>query len=95
MVNPISLSISPFLVIDDNTNQSKYKVQKCNKFAFMISVHKLHGVKLIKVLLSMNELLFFYLTFSTIFAPLVWFCKSFEKSFSKTNSFQIVKGIRI
>jgi hypothetical protein len=30
MVNPISLSISPFLVIDANTNQSKYKVQKCN-----------------------------------------------------------------
>jgi hypothetical protein len=23
-VNPISLSISPFLVIDGNTNQSKY-----------------------------------------------------------------------
>jgi hypothetical protein len=30
MVNPISLSISPFLVMDSNTNQSKYKVQKCN-----------------------------------------------------------------
>jgi hypothetical protein len=30
MVNPISLSISLFLVIDANTNQSKYKVQKCN-----------------------------------------------------------------
>jgi hypothetical protein len=30
MVNPISLSISPFLVIDANTNQSKYKVQRCN-----------------------------------------------------------------
>jgi hypothetical protein len=26
MVNPISLSISPFLVIDANTNQSKYEV---------------------------------------------------------------------
>jgi hypothetical protein len=24
MLNPISLSISPFLVIDANTNQSKY-----------------------------------------------------------------------
>jgi hypothetical protein len=24
-LNPISLSISPFLVIDANTNQSKYK----------------------------------------------------------------------
>jgi hypothetical protein len=45
MVNPISLSISAFLVIDANTNQSKYKMQKCNKFVFMISVHKLHGVK--------------------------------------------------
>jgi hypothetical protein len=30
MVNPISLSISPFLVIDANTNQSKYEVKKCN-----------------------------------------------------------------
>jgi hypothetical protein len=30
MANPISLSISPFLVIDANTNQSKCKVQKCN-----------------------------------------------------------------
>jgi methyltransferase-like protein len=30
MVNPISISISPFLVIDANTNQSKYGVQKCN-----------------------------------------------------------------
>jgi hypothetical protein len=30
MINPISLSISPFLVIDANTNQSRYKVQKCN-----------------------------------------------------------------
>jgi hypothetical protein len=45
MVKLISLSISSFLVIDANTNQSKYKVQKCNKFAFMMSVHKLHGVK--------------------------------------------------
>jgi hypothetical protein len=30
MVNPIFLSISPFLVIDANTNQSKYKVLKYN-----------------------------------------------------------------
>jgi hypothetical protein len=30
MIKPISLSISPFLVIDANTNQSKYKVQECN-----------------------------------------------------------------
>jgi hypothetical protein len=30
MIKPISLSISPFLVIDANTNQSKYKVRKCN-----------------------------------------------------------------
>jgi hypothetical protein len=30
MIIHISLSISPFLVIDDNTNQSKYEVQKCN-----------------------------------------------------------------
>jgi hypothetical protein len=28
-----------------------------------------------------NGLLFFYLTFWTTFAPLVWFCKSFGKSF--------------
>jgi hypothetical protein len=34
MVEAISLSISPFLVIDANTNQSKYKVYKCNLFAF-------------------------------------------------------------
>jgi predicted oxidoreductase len=49
----------------------------------------------LKVSLSMNGLLFFYLTLWTTFAPQVWFCKSFGKSFSKTNSFQIVKGIRI
>jgi hypothetical protein len=30
MIKPISLSISPFLVIDANTNQSKYKVYKYN-----------------------------------------------------------------
>jgi hypothetical protein len=41
MIKPISLSIFPFLVIDANINQSKYEVQKCNKFAFMIDVHRL------------------------------------------------------
>jgi hypothetical protein len=30
MVNPIFLSISPFLVIDADTNQSKYEVNKCS-----------------------------------------------------------------
>jgi hypothetical protein len=30
IVEAISLSISPFLVIDANTNQSKYKVLKCS-----------------------------------------------------------------
>jgi hypothetical protein len=35
----------------------------------------------LKVSLSMNVLLFFYLTFWTTFAPHVCFCKSFGKSF--------------
>jgi hypothetical protein len=30
MCKPISLSISPFLVIDANTNQSKYKSAELN-----------------------------------------------------------------
>jgi hypothetical protein len=46
-------------------------------------VHRLLGVKQLKALLRIrvNGLLFFYLTFWTTFAPLVWFCKSFGKSF--------------
>jgi hypothetical protein len=32
----------------------------------------------------MNGLLFFYLTFWTAFAPLICFCKSFGKIFSKS-----------
>jgi hypothetical protein len=41
MVETVSLSIFPFLVIDANTNQSKYKVQKYNWFAILTSVHKI------------------------------------------------------
>jgi hypothetical protein len=48
MVNPISLSISPFLVIDANTNQSKYEVQKCNYFAIEKIVHRLLRIKPMK-----------------------------------------------
>jgi hypothetical protein len=40
-----------------------------------------------------NGLLFFYLTFWTTFAPHVYFCNSFGKSFQ--NLLQIVKGIGI
>jgi hypothetical protein len=39
MVKVISLSISPFLVIDANTNQTKYKVKKCNQFAILVSAY--------------------------------------------------------
>jgi hypothetical protein len=45
MVNPISLSISPFLVIYANTNQRKYGVQKCKWFAIEIDVHRLLGIR--------------------------------------------------
>jgi hypothetical protein len=41
----------------------------------------------------MNGLLFFYLTFWTSFAPHVYFCNSFGKSFQII--LQIVKGIGI
>jgi hypothetical protein len=41
MVKPISLSISPFLVIDANTNQSKYEVKNVTSFAIVIDVHML------------------------------------------------------
>jgi hypothetical protein len=57
MVNPISLSISPFLVIDANTNQSKYKVQKCNWFAFRMCIGSLE-LNQLKISLNMNGLLF-------------------------------------
>jgi hypothetical protein len=33
MFEPIYLSISPFLVIDANTNQSKYMSAELNQFA--------------------------------------------------------------
>jgi hypothetical protein len=39
-VEAISLSISPLLVIDANTNQSKYRVRNVTSFHF-VSVHKL------------------------------------------------------
>jgi hypothetical protein len=41
MIETISLSILLFLVIDANTNQSKYTVQKYNWFAILTSVHKI------------------------------------------------------
>jgi hypothetical protein len=66
-VNPISLSISPFLVIDANTNQSKYI--KCR-------------IKPIDNITRYEWIAFFYLTFWTTFAPLVlFFANSFGKSF--------------
>jgi hypothetical protein len=34
MIKPISLSISPFLVIDANTNQNKYKVRNVTSLQF-------------------------------------------------------------
>jgi hypothetical protein len=41
MVDGISLSISPFLMIDANTNQNKYKVQKSNYIVILTRMHKL------------------------------------------------------
>jgi hypothetical protein len=46
----------------------------------------------LKISLSMNGLLFFYLTFRTTFAPLVLFLKIFLENLFKV-SLQIVKGI--
>jgi hypothetical protein len=95
MVNPISLSISPFLLIDANTNQNKYKVQKCNKFAFMMNVHRLLGVKPIEII-TKNEW-FAFLLFNILdhICTTCLFLQIFWKKNSTSNSFQIVKGIRI
>jgi hypothetical protein len=60
MVNPISLSISPFLVVHANTNQSKYKMQKCNQFAFW-NVHRLLGVKRIENLIKYEWIAFSFI----------------------------------
>jgi hypothetical protein len=89
MVNPISLSISPFLVIDANTNQSKYKMQRCNQFAFIMCIGYLE-LNQLKVSLSMNGLLFFYLIFWTTFASLVLFLQIFLENLFKVF-LQIVK----
>jgi hypothetical protein len=48
MIKPISLSISPFLVIDANTNQSKYKVKNETSLQFWqmcISYFELNQLK--------------------------------------------------
>jgi hypothetical protein len=92
-VNPISLSISPFLVIDANTNQSKYI--KCkNELVRIRWVHRLLGIKPIYNLTRYEWIAFFYLTFWTTFAPLVlFFANLFGKSFQ--SLLQIVKDIWI
>jgi hypothetical protein len=58
MVNPISLSISPFLVIDANTNQSKYKVQE---LVCILNVHRLLGVKPIENLIKYERIAFSFI----------------------------------
>jgi hypothetical protein len=70
-VNPLSLSISPFLMIDANTNQSKYV--KCrNELVCVWYIGYLELNQLI-ILLDTNGLLFFSSTFWTTYAPLVLF----------------------
>jgi hypothetical protein len=92
----MSLSISPFLVIDANTNQSKYKVQKCNKFAFMISVHKLHGVKPIESITKNKSECIAFLLFNILdhicttclFLQIFW--KIFSNSFANSQRYKNV-----
>jgi hypothetical protein len=95
MVNPISLSISPFLVINANTNQSKYKVKKCNKFAFMMSVHRLYGVKLIESITKNSSEWIAFLLFNILdhICTTCLFLQIFGKSFQIL--LQIVKGIEM
>jgi hypothetical protein len=90
MFDLISLSISPFLVIDANTNQSKYK--KCR--IELVCIKKCKGC------LKLNQYLFLldthgwfssYLKFWTTLASQVLFLQILCKILFK-NLLQIVKG---
>jgi hypothetical protein len=59
----------------------------------MMNVHRLLGVKPIESITKNAWIAFLFIAFWTTFAPLVCFCKSFEKSFQIL--LQIVKGIEM
>jgi hypothetical protein len=84
--DPISLSISPFLVIDANTNQSKY-ISAEFEVVCIGQVQRLLGNKPIYPFTRYAWIAFFLLIFWTTFAPLVLFLQILFKVF-----LQIVKG---
>jgi hypothetical protein len=91
--DPISLSISPFLVIDANTNQSKYINAKF-ELVCIRQVQRLLGIKPIYTFTRYAWIAFFLLTFWTTFAPLVLFLQILLENLFKVF-LQVVKGTRI
>jgi hypothetical protein len=88
--DPISLSISPFLVIDANTNQSKY-ISAEFELLYIRQVQRLLGIKPIYTFTRYAWIAFFLLIFWTTFTPLVLFLQILLKNLFKVF-LQIVKA---